>query len=373
MEMIGNFEVVIVGGGASGVGTAMVLRDLGITNYVILERQKIGATFDRWPKEMRFITPSFTSNSFGALDLNSISLHTSPAFTLGVEHPTGKQYAQYLRAVAEHYELPHWIGIDVQKVPRAGEGFVIETSHGMVRTRFVIWAAGEFQYPNQNGFAGANLCQHNSRIRSWEKLEGTDFTVIGGSESGIDAAVNLAAYGKSVTVLDTKPMWEAKSSDPSVMLSPFTHDRLRLAMNSGLVTLAENARIKAVEKNEYGYLVWGEDGRMWQSPTRPIAATGFQSSLTLVKDLFAFNEDATAKVTKEDESTLTPGLFLVGPQLRHDKVIFCFIYKFRQRFAIVAHTIAKRLQMNVTKELKPYKKAQMYLSDLSCCKDECAC
>ena len=48
-------------------------------------------------------------------------------------------------------------------------------------------------------------------------------------------------------------------------------------------------------------------------------------------------------LTGHDESTRTPGLFLVGPQVRHPGEIFCFIYKFRTRFPSVAQQISARL------------------------------
>src|SRR5690348_6866313 len=83
-----EFEVVIVGAGAAGIGTGIVLRDLGIERFTILERHEIGASFARWPREMRFITPSFTSNAYGLLDLNAVALNTSPAYTIQREHPT---------------------------------------------------------------------------------------------------------------------------------------------------------------------------------------------------------------------------------------------------------------------------------------------
>ena len=51
------------------------------------------------------------------------------------------------------------------------------------------------------------------------------------------------------------------------------------------------------------------------------------------------------KLTKCDESTICPGLFLCGPQVRQDDQIFCFVYKYRQRFAVVINEIAKRLGM----------------------------
>lgn len=72
-----RFEVVIVGAGAAGIGCGVVLKDLGIENFVILERHQVGASLSRWAEEMRFIMPSFPSHGFGLLDLNVVVLNTS--------------------------------------------------------------------------------------------------------------------------------------------------------------------------------------------------------------------------------------------------------------------------------------------------------
>ena len=101
-----NYDVVIVGAGASGIGIASMLKDFGVKKMVVLERYKVGATFEKWPKEMRFITPSFTTNFWGHMDLNSVVSGTSPAYSLDTEHPTGKEYAKYLRLISRHLELP---------------------------------------------------------------------------------------------------------------------------------------------------------------------------------------------------------------------------------------------------------------------------
>ncbi|MEM1013798.1 MAG: NAD(P)-binding domain-containing protein, partial [Planctomycetota bacterium] len=80
-------DVVIVGAGAAGVGVAVALKDAGIEDFVLLDRHGVGASFDRWPAETRFITPSFPTNSIGMLDLNAIAIGASPAHGLKVEHP----------------------------------------------------------------------------------------------------------------------------------------------------------------------------------------------------------------------------------------------------------------------------------------------
>ena len=136
---------IIVGAGAAGIGIARALQEVGVP-FLIIERHEIGGTFRRWPREMRFITPSFPSNSFGTLDLNSIAIGTSPAFTLECEHPTGDQYADYLLSVVDYFKLPIKMGIDVLSItPQPGGGFELQTSEGPIKAQHVIWAAGEFQ------------------------------------------------------------------------------------------------------------------------------------------------------------------------------------------------------------------------------------
>ena len=76
-------------------------------------------------------------------------------------------------------------------------------------------------------------------------------------------------------------------------------------------------------------------------------------------------------LTLQDESTKTPGLFLAGPAVRHDSLVFCFVYKFRQRFAVVADAIAQGLGHDTEETVQKCKAVNMYLADFSCCKGAC--
>ncbi len=375
-----SFDIVIVGAGAAGLGFGVTLRDLGIKNFVILDRAAVGASFLRWPRQTRFITPSFNSNQFGGLDLNAVCLQTSPAYSVGVEHPTGEEYAGYLRGVAKHFDLPVETGVDVLSVStrarrkglRVYKSFRVKTSRGEVRARFVVWAGGEMQYPRTQGFHGAELCLHYSKVTSWDDLNGDERCIIGGSESGVDAAVALAAAGRRTVVFDREEPWKRKGSDPSQLLSPFTKARLNSAMDSGRVKLRGGCTVIGVRRNDNGYRLALADGGVVHCAEKPILASGFVGSASLVRSLFEWRDDGFPLLTENDESTVTKGLFLVGPQVRQGDVIFCFIYKFRQRFAVVANQIASRLRIS-TEPLEVYRDYGMYLDDLSCCGDDCAC
>lgn len=95
----------------------------------------------------------------------------------------------------------------------------------------------------------------------------------------------------------------------------------------------------------------------------------------MVKDHFEFNKGKVI-LNDNDESTKTKNLFLVGPQVIHNDAIFCFIYKFRQRFPIIAETIGKRLKLDkkiLNEIIDEYKKNNFYIKDLSSCGDSCSC
>jgi thioredoxin reductase len=368
--------VIIVGAGAAGVGMAATLADFKIPNVLVLDRYCVGASFERWPAEMRLITPSFNTTPFGILDLNSICLNTSVANYLGIEHPTGKDYARYLRAVVEAMNLnvhaPCEV-IDVNHAPSGG--FLLQTGEGLVQTDFLIWAAGEFQYPRTDDFPGSNLCRHSSTIRCYRELEGWEHIVIGAFESGVDVAVNLARLGRKVTLLNGGEDLAVNDQDPSRSLSPFTRERLAEVQRTRTnLKIRHGSKAIAVERNSRGFLVYTPTMEELVSPTPPIVATGFRGGTAAVEHLFKYREDGQILLSEDDESTLAPGMFLAGPLVRHDHHIFCYIYKFRQSFAVIAETIADRMGIPVPDDLlEYYEKNQMRLIDLSCCGKECTC
>ncbi|MEM6453245.1 MAG: NAD(P)/FAD-dependent oxidoreductase [Cyanobacteria bacterium P01_D01_bin.105] len=366
-----SYDVVIVGAGAAGIGCGVVLKDLGLERFTILDRHQVGASFSRWPEEMSFITPSFPSHGFGLLDLNAVTMNTSPAIAFRREHVTGKQYALYLQTAVEHFELPVQTDVDVKTVePLPQGGFTLHTSSGEMSAKFVIWAAGEFQYPNLNPFPGAEHCIHNSQIGSWRDLEGDEFIIIGGYESGMDAASNLVAMGKNVGVIDRSAAWADPDTDPSVSLSPYTAQRLEFVYRTNRLDMVGDTAVEEVKRTPDGYEVYSEYHK-WMTAHPPILCTGFNTSLKQISPLFDWSKGYAA-LTEDDESTLTPGLFVSGPSVRHGDLIFCFIYKFRQRFAVIANAIAQRLDIDTT-PLEAYREAGLFLDDLSCCSNDCVC
>lgn len=368
-----NWNVIIVGAGPAGLGCARALQSAGVDRVLILERDCVASSFQEWPLEMRFITPSFNANSFDHPDLNSICPSTSPADMWGVQTLNGKQYAGYLLAFALHFDLEVQEGVTVQDVSPRAEGFEVTTQNQVYETHFVIWAAGEFSLPSVPDIPGHDLGIHTSLVRSWKKLRGRDFIVVGGYESGIDAAYHLIRKGGKVRVLSSGEPWDEVSSDPSEALSPFTKERLRrLRYSHGeRLSLVPNSRVLEVKKRKRRFVLKTEKGE-FETPNPPFFATGFSSAVTPIQHLFEWDE-STPIFNENDESTLHPGLFYSGPSLVHEGSKFCFIYKFRARFGVIAKIIAQRLgDESELKGLDLYARRGLLMEDLSCCLD-CSC
>ena len=366
-----TYDVIVVGAGAAGIGVGITLQHVGIEKYVIVDRANVGASFAAWPAETRFITPSFPSNSIGMLDLNSIAIGVSPAYNMRVEHPTGAEYAKHLQNLADYFELPVKENTNVSSIEKVGDVFQLETENETMMAKYVIWSAGEYQYPSMSGFTGVEHCRHTATVESYGELEGDNFLIIGGYESGIDAAYHLAKNDKRVNVFDMEGPWESDSSDPSVALSTYSFERMRHEKFESNVKLHANTIITLVNKVNDTFQITTGDGQTFDSKVQPLFAGGFDGSHKFVSHLFGTRKDGFPEVNENDESTTIPGIYICGPSLRHDGHIFCYIFKYRQRFAIVAQSIAEKLGLPTDEFISAYKSWGMYLDDLSCCGQEC--
>lgn len=370
--------VLIVGAGPAGLGVAAALKRVGVVDQLVIDARDIGASFRNWPQGMSLLTPSFHSNPFGLTDLNAIDPETSPADFLRTQHPEGHRYADYLQAVANHHQLPVRTGIQVRTLTKENDQFIAATRDGEIFADYVVWAAGQFFHPRDRDFPGAHLALHASKVESWDALEGEEFTIIGGYESGVDAALNLIALGKSVRLISRGEPWSSDHPDPSRSLSPRTLDRLRNLLSrpedAKKLEFVKNTEVRHIEESEGWWTLRDQDDIPTVSWTRPILANGFESGLGPVERLFEHDENGLPIFSERaDESTLTSGLFYSGPSLVHRNSLFCFIYKFRARFGVIAHEIATRLgKTDIDEKLMPYLKAGFMNEDLDCCTD-CKC
>ncbi len=369
-------EVIIVWAGAAGIWVALKLKELGV-DYLVLEWDEVASSFNKWSNETHFISPSFPSNAFGQVDLNAIHPETSPGYMFGKEHVSGQEYAKYVKSVVQAFDVLVYENEKVQRVEKQEDIFVVYTDKQAYACIYVISAIWEFQFPSSSDIRGSENAIHSSTIRDFTdyKTIRDVLPIIGWYESAVDTAYALCKHWKQVHIFCSHNMDEMSTSDPSQVLSLYSLQRLREMQENPRVIFTQDPIIEITKKEREYIIIW----KSWKKYVffeMPILATGFRPPYDFLWEYISFRDhDHMPELNEVDELKKTKNIFVVGAQVRQGELIFCFVYKYRLRFWVVALEIAKRLGKE--KDFESYKrlweKQWFYLDDLWACWDECMC
>ncbi|MEV5491499.1 ArsO family NAD(P)H-dependent flavin-containing monooxygenase [Streptomyces bobili] len=191
-------QVVVIGGGQSGLAAGYHLRRLGI-DFVILDvRTTPGGAWQHAWDSLRLFSPAAYSSLPGRL---------MPAQT-GQTYPDAQHVVQYLTDYEKRYELPVVRPVRVLGVHRDGQLLRVETDSGTWHARSVISATGTWwrpflpAVPGRTAFEGRQL--HTVEYRSPRDFAGRRVIVVGGGNSGAQIAADLA-YDTDLTWVTPRP------------------------------------------------------------------------------------------------------------------------------------------------------------------------
>lgn len=353
-------NIAIIGAGPAGLGLGATLRRYGYQDFQIFEQATIGASFKQWHPATRFISPSFTTNGFGAPDLNAITPDTSPAYSLQTTYPTGAEYAAYLKMVAEEYHLPVQENCPIQSIRRNQAGFELVGPAGTVTTaRFVVLGLGDFHYPDQGAIEGAELAQHYAQIHSNQPFssDADPQIIIGGNEAAVDLACHIVSHGGRAALYTTRTDLASTTADPSLRLSERSLERLA-QIASHISVHPKKTLVKITQQADQSYQLTFDDHSQVVTRHQPLLATGFDVATSPLISPFFAKVDGHLALTDADESTTTANCFLIGPQVQHGNTRFCYIYKYRQRWAPMAETLLHRSNFAIDPEVTAWYMAQ---------------
>ncbi len=180
-------DVLVIGAGQAGLGTAHHLARAGVDDVLVLEAAAtIGQVWrDRW-ESLQLFTP----RRFSALP--GLRFPAGPTRT-----PSRLEAADYLAAYAAHFRLPVRTSTPVQRLAVDGHGFLAGTPRGEVRARHVVLATGAYRRPRVPAAAGdldGSVHQlHSSSYRRPGDLPDGPVLVVGGGNSAAQLALELCA------------------------------------------------------------------------------------------------------------------------------------------------------------------------------------
>jgi thioredoxin reductase (NADPH) len=176
-------DVAIVGAGPAGLAAAVYAASEGLTT-VVVEAEAIGGQAG---------TSSMIRNYLG--------------FPRGI---SGMRLAQRARNQAIRFGTRFFTGWEVHSLEPAADGrpHVLHTDGGQVRARAVVIATGvtyrKLRVPGVDDLTGSGVF-YGAAMTAAREMEGQDVFVVGGGNSAGQAAVHLAKFARSVTIVVRRP------------------------------------------------------------------------------------------------------------------------------------------------------------------------
>ncbi|GIO12791.1 hypothetical protein J19TS2_23460 [Cohnella xylanilytica] len=291
-------DVIIVGAGPCGLSAAAELQDKGF-NPLIIEKENVVHSISCYPINMQFFsTPEL-------LEIAGIPFITPN------DKPSRLEALHYYRIVSERRQLRIRRYERVTAVHKEDDGSfrVVSANRARetleTRARAVIVATGYFDHPNRIGIPGEDLPHVSHFFREAHPYAGTRVVIIGGSNSAVDAALELVRVGAQVTIV-----YRGESVSDNV--KPWVRPILLSNVTKGRIDLRLKARV--VEIRHGDVTVEEEDGKRTLEADFVLALTGFRPDRGFLRSMGIEAPDGIIPPTHNPETmeTNVPGLYLAG-------------------------------------------------------------
>jgi putative flavoprotein involved in K+ transport len=198
-------DVVIVGAGQAGLAVGHHLARRGVRFLIVDAGSEIGHVWrSRWDS-LTLFTPA-----------EYCSLPGTPFPAAAGTYPTKDQVADYLTGYVEEHQLPVQLRTTVHRLTSSGGLFHVDTSQGRFTAHQVVVATGPFQSPAvprlADGLAPEVTQIHSAQYRNPDDVPGHRVLVVGGGNSGLQIATELAAsrqvhvaLGSAQTMVPQRP------------------------------------------------------------------------------------------------------------------------------------------------------------------------
>ena len=322
-----DLPVCIIGAGPCGLAAAVALEEAGISS-IVFDRSSVVSSIARYPTYLTFFS------SPERLEIGDV-----PFVTAG-EKPTRREGLAYYRTVVEWWKLNVRQYEDVSEIKKTDAGFdvVSQPSPGVEMTthaRAVIVATGYFASPNMLGVPGEDLPHVSHEFREGHVAFQRHAAVVGGGNSAVECALELARCGAIVTLVHFESAF-------THVIKPWILPEFEERVANGSISMRWSSRVSSIEPE---WLHVNGAGGPASIPAQHVyLLTGYTPSPGLLGEL-GVHFDKTTGIPEHDPATMEtpiPGVFVAGVLTSGKKANGVFIENGRGHGALIAAALKRR-------------------------------
>ncbi len=225
------YQVLVIGAGPCGIGVGAAARQAGVS-CLLLDKGCVASSIARYPTFMTFFSTA------DRLEIGGVP------FLTAAEKPTRREALRYYQRLVDHFDLDVRQYEEVTGVEPGSSGYLVRSrradgSEHAHRAQNVVFATGYFDHPNLLGVPGENLEKVQHNYREGHAFFQQDVVIVGGGNSAVDAALELARWNARVTLVHF-----ADGLDPNI--KPWVRPDIEARIRSGVIAARWASRIEHI-------------------------------------------------------------------------------------------------------------------------------
>jgi thioredoxin reductase (NADPH) len=306
---MGNFDIMCIGAGPTGLACAIEARRAGMKPLVIDKGCLCNSIFHYPVNMVFFTTPEL-------LEIGDLPL------VCAAEKPVRVEALKYYRKAAEHYQLEMRLFERVKRVDGHDGKFTVVTesekgTEEKYTAKKISVATGYYDLPNKLGIPGEDLPHVSHYYTEPYEFWNQDVVVIGGKNSAAEAALDLFRNGARVTLVHRQAVL---GQSIKYWVRPDIENRIQ----ANEVRALFETRVAQIEHDHV--VVENGAGKRGLRARQVFALTGYHPDFSFIESLGVRLDPVTRKPAL-DPNTLesnVPGIHLAGVVIggRHTGEIF---------------------------------------------------
>lgn len=224
----------------------------------------------------------------------------------GIKSISGVDLISLMREQIKDYGIKIMTGLEIKQIKQSGNKFAARTSKNLYQAKTVLITSGKMprrlNVPGEKELEGKGISFCS--ICDAPLYKGRDVAVIGSSDAGLEAALDLIKYANKIYVLGLTTRLLGDKS---------TQEKLRA---SNKVTFILNAVTKEIKGKKFVEQLVYEDRKTGENYSLKVsgvfAAIGSVPSTDFVENLLRLNDKKEIIIDLEANATNIPGIFAAG-------------------------------------------------------------